>query len=353
VTVENEAPSPALGVWTDVRPEPGEQNGRRRYGEVLDEARLADSLGFRSFCTTEQHGVDDGYLPAQLTLISGLGTATNRIRFMTNALLVLLHQRRHVVEQAIVADLMTGGRLSLGVAAGGYAREFELFGVDMSQRARLMEEAIPSLRRGLSEGVLLDGPGGSPLPVLPRPAQEHVPIYLGGHAKPVLDRAARLADGVVPVDFFSPDTAFPELWQTKLDPAMTRHGRTPADFRITLCVPLWAADDPEREWETFYRSALEYQFGKYGEWAGDPAKIGVDNDDGDVPWHREKMLIDTPERIAERLLAIREEVPFHEVVFWYRIPKIGHERALAHLELVAKRVMPLLAGAPDPIADAA
>ncbi|ADB48967.1 LLM class flavin-dependent oxidoreductase [Conexibacter woesei] len=344
ITVNDER-HPALGVWTDVRPEPGARDGQRRYGELLDEARLADALGFRTFCTTEQHGVDDGYLPAQLTLIAGLGTATTRIRFLTNALLVLLHQRRHVVEQAIVADLMTGGRLSLGVAAGGYAREFELFGVDMSRRGKLMEEAIPHLRMGLSEGVLPDGPDGSTVPVLPRPAQDRVPIYLGGHAPPVLDRAARLTDGVIPVDFFSPDEAFPELWRTGLEPAMTRHGRSLEDFRLTFCVPLWAAEDPEREWNLFYRKALEYQFGKYTEWAGDPAKVGVDNDADTAAWRWQSMLIDTPERIAERLLAIRKLAPFHELVFWYRIPHIGHERALAHLELVAKRVMPLLSAA--------
>lgn len=343
---------PAVSVWTDVRPEPGELDGRRRYGELLEEARLADALGFRTFCTTEQHGVDDGYLPAQLTLIAGLGTATTRIRFMTNALLVLLHPWRQVVEQAIVADLMTGGRLALGVAAGGYAREFELFGVDMSRRAQLMEEALPFIRMGLSEGVLPDGPDGSTLPVLPRPAQGRIPIYLGGHAGPVLDRAARLADGVVPVDFFSPDEAFPELWRAKLEPAMMRHGRSLEGFRFTICLPLWAADDPEREWELFYRTALEYQFGKYAEWAGDPAKVGVEND-ADAPWQWQKMLIDTPERIAERLLAIRKQAPFHEVVFWYRIPHIGHERALAHLELVAKQVMPLLSDAADGSAETA
>src|ERR1044072_6420696 len=98
--------APAVSVWTDVRPEPGEASGRRRYAELLDEARLIDSLGYRTLCTTEQHGVDDGYLPAQLTLISALGQATSRVRFMTNALLLLLHPWRQVAEQAVVADLM-------------------------------------------------------------------------------------------------------------------------------------------------------------------------------------------------------------------------------------------------------
>ncbi len=337
----NQTNAPAVSIWTDVRPEPGEVDGRRRYAEVLEEVRLADSLGFRAFCTTEQHGVDDGYLSAQLPLIAGLATATTRIRFMTNVLLVLFYPWRQNVEQAIVADLVSQGRLALGVAAGGYAREFALFSVDMKQRANLMEQALPFLRMGLSEGVLPDGPQGSLLPVLPRPAQPHIPIYLGGASRPVIDRAVRLADGIIPVDFFAPDEAFPKLWETKVAPALQQHGRSLDDFRFTICVPLWASDDPERDWEVFYRQAIEYQFGKYAEWAGDPGKVGVEAD-SDTPWKRENMLIDTPENLVRRLRAIRDRAPYHEVVLWYRIPHIGHERALAHLEFVADRVLPLL-----------
>jgi alkanesulfonate monooxygenase SsuD/methylene tetrahydromethanopterin reductase-like flavin-dependent oxidoreductase (luciferase family) len=334
---------PAVSVWTDVRPEPGERSGRRRYAELLDEARLIDGLGYRTFCTTEQHGVDDGYLPAQLTLIAGLGQATTRVKFMTNALLVLLHPWRQVVEQAIVADLMTDGRLSLGVAAGGYQREFDLFKVDFTQRAKLMEQALPFLRAGLSTGDLPDGPDGSELPALPRPAQVYIPIYLGGISRPVFDRAARLADGALPVDFFAPDKEFPNIWETKLEPALRKHGRSLNDFRFIACVPMWAAEDPERDWDLFFRKALEYQFQKYTEWAGDPTKVGVDVDDSAAFMNRSSMLVDTPENIARRLQTIRARAPFHELVFWYRIPLIGHERAMEHLELVANRVMPLLA----------
>src|SRR4051812_22289736 len=106
-------PPIAFSVYTDARPEPPETHGRERYAELIEEARLADGLPYRAFCTTEQHGFDDGYLSAQLTAIAGLSTATERIRFMTNALVLPLHSWRHVVEQAIVADLLSGGRLEL------------------------------------------------------------------------------------------------------------------------------------------------------------------------------------------------------------------------------------------------
>lgn len=334
-------PAVALSVWTDVRPEPGDPDGRRRYAEVREEVKLADALGYHAFCTTEQHGVDDGYLPAQLTLIAGLGTITSTIRFTTNALLVLLHPWRHVVEQAIVADLLTGGRLALGMAVGGYQREFDLFGVDMGRRAELMERAIPFVRAGLADGALPDGPDGALVPALPRPAQRRIPLYLGGNARVVADRAVRLADGVMPVDFFDPDEEFPRFWETKLLPALERHGRSLDDFRFTVCVPLWASDDPERDWATFYRAALEYQFGRYAAWAGGRRRIGIESD-SDTPWENHRMLFDTPERIAQRLVRLRKRAPIDEVVFWYRIPHIGHDRAMAHLQLVADRVMPAL-----------
>jgi alkanesulfonate monooxygenase SsuD/methylene tetrahydromethanopterin reductase-like flavin-dependent oxidoreductase (luciferase family) len=306
--------------------------------------RLVDSLPFRAFCTTEQHGTDDGYLPAQLTLIAGLSTVTQRVRFITNTLMLLFHPWRSVVEQAMVADLLSGGRLEVGVAGGGYAREFELFGIDMAKRAELMEQALPFIRMGLTEGVLPDGPDGSPLPVLPGPAQERMPIYLGGLARPVIDRAVRLADGVLPIDFLAPEEGFPKFWKEKLEPALHRHERTLDDFRVIICSTLWASDDPERDWELFYRSALEYQFTKYAEWAGGWGEPGLPTLE-DLQ-KRDNLLIDTPENVAKRIIDIRARAPFHEFVFWYRIPGIPHERALEHLEVVANRVIPLLSQQP-------
>lgn len=334
-------PAPKVSVWTDVRPEPGEVRGQQRYQELFEEARLADQLSFHAFATTEQHGVDDGYLPAQLPLIAGLGAATDRIRFMTNALLLPLHPWRQVVEQAIVADLVSGGRLELGVAAGGYAREFDLFGIDFRKRGELMERGLAFIRQGLHEGTLPDGPDGTNVAVSPRPVQDKIPVYLAGGAPKVIDRAVRLSDGVLPVDFFAPDTKFAELWENGLKPALAKHNRTLEDFRFTICVPLWASEDPERDWNLFYKNAIEYQFNQYATWAGDRSQVGVQAD-SDTPWRRETMLVDTPENIVRRLKDIRARAPYHQIVFWYRIPQIGHERAMAHLELMAHKVVPFL-----------
>jgi alkanesulfonate monooxygenase SsuD/methylene tetrahydromethanopterin reductase-like flavin-dependent oxidoreductase (luciferase family) len=233
--------------------------------------------------------------------------------------------------------------VELGVAAGGFQREFDLFGVDMTRRAELMEEAIPLLRMALTEHQLPDGPDGSMLPVLPPPAQARVPIYVGALARPAIDRAARLADGVLPYDFVNVDERFPRFWRSTLAPAMERHGRTLDDFRFILCTSLWASDDPERDYEELFRPALEYQASQYAKWAGGWGEPGYAT--LETMRQRRNLLVDTPENLARRLLAIREAAPYHELMFWYRFRGIPHDRAMEHLELVGKRLVPLLRAA--------
>ena len=102
-----------LSLYTDLRPAPGTPFPRH-YEEVIDEIRLADALGFHQVWTTEQHGVDDGYLPAQLPALAAFARETSRIRLGTGVILLPLAHPRHVIEDACVVDVLSAGRLTLG-----------------------------------------------------------------------------------------------------------------------------------------------------------------------------------------------------------------------------------------------
>src|SRR6476659_2459169 len=128
-----------LSLYTDLRPAPGAPFARH-YEEVIDEIRLADRLGFHQVWTTEQHGVDDGYLPAQLPALAAFARETERIRLGTG-----------------VIHVLSGGRRTLGVAAGNYPDEFRAFGVARERRGRILEEGIRFLKPGLDGGTLPDG----------------------------------------------------------------------------------------------------------------------------------------------------------------------------------------------------
>jgi len=327
-----------LSLYTDLRPAAGAPFPQH-YEEVIDEIRRADRLGFHQVWTTEQHGVDDGYLPAQLPMLAAFSRETTRIRLGTGVILLPLAHPRHVIEEACVVDVLSGGRLTLGVAAGNYPNEFRAFGVARERRGRILEEGIRFLKPGLDGSPLPDG-----LPVNVPPVQRPIPLVVGGLAEPAVDRAARLADGHFAYAFLDPEQEFTRLWEERLRPALERHGRDRHRFRFSAAVVLWASDDAEREWRDTGGPAFLYQQRKYREWdAGEERAEGYLEDrpeDTDLDAVRERMLIGTPEAIAERLVALHASCPLDELVFWALLPGVPHEMAAAHLQRVAARVLP-------------
>jgi alkanesulfonate monooxygenase SsuD/methylene tetrahydromethanopterin reductase-like flavin-dependent oxidoreductase (luciferase family) len=329
--------------WTDARPAVGDTDYAHRFAELLEEAKLADHLGFPSFWTSEIHGVDDGYLGAQLPLLAGIATQTSCMRLMTAVLVLPFYQRRQVLESAIVVDLLSQGRLDLGVSVGAYAREFALFGTDMRRRGRLLEEGIRFVRQGLDDGQLPDGPDGALVPLTPRPAQRRVPILVGGLSAPAVERAVRLGDGAVAYDFERPEENLPALYADVLAPALEAGSRTLDDFRYLASAALWVSDDPERDWHELYMPAFAYQQRRYAEWYEDGAGGAADAADAEAPpMAMEDHFIGTPEDVAQRLVATHGQAPWHELGFFYRLPGIPHDRALEQLELIQRRLLPAI-----------
>jgi alkanesulfonate monooxygenase SsuD/methylene tetrahydromethanopterin reductase-like flavin-dependent oxidoreductase (luciferase family) len=326
-----------LSLYTDLRPPPGAPFPKH-YEEVIDELRLADRLGFRSVWTTEQHGVSDGYLPAQLPALAAFARETTRLRLGTGVILLPLTHPRHVVEEACVVDVLSGGRLTLGVAAGNYPNEFRIFGVPRERRGQILEDGIRFLKPGLDGSPL---PDGSPVNV--PPVQRPIPLVVGGLAEPAIDRAARLGDGHFAYSFMDPVEELTLMWDERLGPALERHGRTREDFRLTAAVVLWASDDFEREWRETVGPAFLYQQRQYREWdAGQERAEGYleeSSDGADLPALMRRMLIGRPDEIADRLRAMLPRFPLDELVFWARLPGVPHEMACDHLERLAETVM--------------
>ena len=134
-------------------------------------------------------------------------------------------------------DVLSGGHFLLtfvpGLAIGGEARAI---GIPTKERARLMDEALPVLRRLWSgEVVTYDGPAGSfsDVSVSPRPAQDPFDVWLGGNAAAALERCGRLGDGWIPA-FCTPE----EVAQGKevIDRVASEHGRSisPEHFGVSI-----------------------------------------------------------------------------------------------------------------------
>jgi probable F420-dependent oxidoreductase len=156
---------------------------------------------------------------------------------------VILPQRQTVLvaKQAAQVDVLTGGRLRLGVGIGWNTVEYEAMGEDFGNRARRFEEQIDLLRRLWTQPSLtfdgeyhsVRGAGINPLPV-----QRPIPVWIGGRSAPAYRRIGRLADGWIPE--MEPGAEFDDA-RAQIDDAARRAGRDPAVLGFEARVP-WTGD---------------------------------------------------------------------------------------------------------------
>src|SRR5208282_4512698 len=137
-----------VGYQLDFRNPPGSAlSFRDLYRESLAQAEAAEQLGFDSIWLTEHHFTDDGYLPSLLPVAAAIAARTRRVTIGTFVLLAPFYHPLKLAEDAAVVDVLSGGRLRLGLGQGYRAEEFEGFGVPRKQRLSRTLETIEILRR--------------------------------------------------------------------------------------------------------------------------------------------------------------------------------------------------------------
>ena len=149
-----------IGVWFDLRNPPAwRQDPARLYGFTLELCEEAELLGADSLWFSEHHGFEDGYLPQPLTFAAAAAARTTRVRLGTGILVAPLRKAAQLAEEAAVVDIISGGRLELGLGAGYRVPEFELFGTDFTARYRILDQQVAELRRLWGDNGLRPGAG--------------------------------------------------------------------------------------------------------------------------------------------------------------------------------------------------
>jgi probable F420-dependent oxidoreductase len=173
-----------------------------------------------------------------LTLYAYWAALTRTIEFTTGILILPQRQTALVAKQAAQIDLLSGGRLRLGVGVGWNAVEYEALNMPFSSRGRMLTEQVEVLRR-LWTQPLVDFQGEfHSIPsagINPLPLQQPIPIWFGGHSEAALRRAARLGDGWIP-NSFPPDVLEKKL--NELRQYLDEYGRDSAQFGVDYHILL-------------------------------------------------------------------------------------------------------------------
>jgi probable F420-dependent oxidoreductase len=170
------------------------------------------------------------------TLLGFAAALTTLIGLVTNVLVLPQRQTVLAAKQAAEIDVLSRGRLTLGVGVGWNPREYEVLDTEFSNRGKRIEEQVAVLRELWTNPLVtfsgqwhqLDRIGINPLPARP------IPIWMGsGHQDVSLRRIARLADGWVPLGQ-SDDQLIPSL--ARLRRYLDKAGRDPATFGLRLQI---------------------------------------------------------------------------------------------------------------------
>ena len=171
--------------------------GQASFEETLRECERAEEAGFDSVWLGEHHN-NPILHPAPLIGLAAIASRTSRIGLGTGVLLLPLYHPMMVAEEGAMVDMISGGRLILGIGAGYAPEEFAAFGCPLSERGTRLEEGAALLTRlWTEEHVTHHGRHYhvADATVTPRPAQRpRPPIWFGAWAEPAIRRAARLGD---------------------------------------------------------------------------------------------------------------------------------------------------------------
>ena len=148
--------------------------GDRVYADMLDQAMLADQLGYDAVSVTEHHLINLLMMPAPLTFATKIAAHTRRLKIMTSIVVLPLHDMRVYAGEVVVADIFTEGRLMLGVGRGAFGYEMARLGVPMEETRARFNESLDVLQALLTrEEVGWDGRWYrfDPITIMPRPVR--------------------------------------------------------------------------------------------------------------------------------------------------------------------------------------
>jgi probable F420-dependent oxidoreductase len=310
--------------------------GQIAFSDAAEWARRAEALGFDSvwisdhfFYSFARYRSDPSPIASlePLTTLAGIAAVTERVRLGTLVLCAAFRHPALLARAATSIDLVSGGRLDLGLGAGWMAEEFEAFGYRFGspgERFAVLEESVEVLKELFGgKPVTHDGANVTLQEAVLDPAPDRAPpLWVGGKGGPRLLRlAARLADGWNVVWRMSPEAYAPKVSDVRV--ACEAEGRDPATFGLSVGLYSLMGED-----EATSRAAFE---------RGRAAAPGDAMTSDDYESWRADTLSGTPEQVLERVAAFGSLGVREIIVAPWVLPFAIHEPE--QVELFADRVI--------------
>jgi alkanesulfonate monooxygenase SsuD/methylene tetrahydromethanopterin reductase-like flavin-dependent oxidoreductase (luciferase family) len=219
------------------------------YEQVIAQAELADRLGYDTFFVAEHHFHEYGAVPNPAVMLSTLAQRTKRLRLGSAISILTFHHPLTVAESYAMVDVLSGGRMVLGVGSGYLKHEFEGYHIDAAEKRERFDENLSILKRALAgERITFKGKFNAlnAVQINVLPVQRAVPIYVAILAKPGAYHVGRQGNAILCVPYASVDT-FDEIGPmiAEFRKGRAEAGLPPSDDDGAYCFHTHVAESDE------------------------------------------------------------------------------------------------------------
>jgi alkanesulfonate monooxygenase SsuD/methylene tetrahydromethanopterin reductase-like flavin-dependent oxidoreductase (luciferase family) len=322
----------------------------------FEEVDAAERWGLDAMWLAEIHvNPERSVCSAPLTLASAIAARTKRMKIGTGVQVVPLCHPLRLAEEAATVDQISHGRLIFGVGRSGFPRTYEAYGVPYGESRERFAETLEILKRAWTEDSFsYNGKYYSfdNVKLTPKPYQKPWPeIRIAANSADTFPQIAKLGHGVL--------VAVRQGTLEELEPNITAYRKAwkeaghPGEGKVFLRAPVYLAetdqaarDEPEESIMYFYRYL--------GERLEDSAtRAGVQQSELRAARGRrlqtisyedalvEKLIVGSPERVADRLLGLRETIGLDGILCEMNCgTRIPHAKVMKSLQLLCEKVMP-------------
>lgn len=347
VFYEHQLPRPWTDGWGGTE--------HAHFQHALDQVELADSLGYDYAWQVEHHFTEEySHASAPEVFLAAASQRTKNIRLGHGVIQLTTNQPHRVAEKVATLDLISNGRVELGVGEASTTTELHPFGRRFRDKREVFEEAMRAVLPMFTEtswgfhGQYFDFPARN---VLPKPLQKpHPPLWLACSNIATIEYAARMGMGALGFQFVDPENA--RAWVHKyyrtISGPLQQLVAHPANPNIAMVSGFMCADTDEEArarsdgW-TFFEFSLQY-YGKNDY----PAAGTLDMWKLYIAWKEERRLagkpptpglIGSPDTIRG-ILRDYAAAGVDQVILLNQAGKNRHEDICSSLELFAREVMP-------------
>jgi alkanesulfonate monooxygenase SsuD/methylene tetrahydromethanopterin reductase-like flavin-dependent oxidoreductase (luciferase family) len=330
--------------------------------EELEQMVLSEALGFDSVWLTEHHYSDYGLSSAPSVLLATLAARTERIQLGMAVYVMPFHHPLRLAEETATLDILSGGRLVVGLGRGNRPIEFVGHGVRQEQSRSRLEEGLEILRQAWTqERVRFHGAHWTidDIPVQPKPlSKPHPPLALAVMSPPSVGWAAELGLPILTSGLFTPVPQTVALRERYVQ-GLVASGRSAAE--IAELLARWvvtkhvyvAPTDAEAQADA--EPAERWYLDAYARSISAAALAGVDPSVAleaeatvghirQLTWEgllRDCLLIGSPQTVIPKVLEL-QSAGIGELVCWMNFGGLPPDRAQRSMRLFAQEIMPAI-----------